>query len=218
MYRTIRLHFPELFGWMREVDDCRKKASDYELAAHLTACLAMFLFKAGSRNHYNRYREDIQFQKNYKRLFGFAMPHDDSVQNVMALLDVSQIEQMKQKMVEVLLQRKTFHGSRCRGRWFRIAVDASGAGSYDHPRDGQCLTRTSKSGKTTYFHSVLEARLVTPNGFSISIATEWIENPEGGEYDKQDCERKGFTRLATALKEVYTRLPIGRCQVTDVTH
>ena len=208
MYRTIRLHFPDLFDWMREVDDCRKKASDYELTAHLTACLAMFLFKAGSRNQYNRYREDIQFQKNYKRLFGFAMPHGDSVQNVMALLDVSQVEQLKQKMVHVLLQRKAFHSSRYRGRWFRIAVDASGVGSYDHQRDEQCLTRTSKTGKTTYFHSVLEARLVTPNGFSISIATEWIENPEGGEYDKQDCERKGFTRLAAKLKKAYPRLPI----------
>src|SRR5664279_1848370 len=75
MYRTIRLHFPELFDWMRKVDDCRKKASNYELAAHLTACLAMFLFKSGSRNQYNQHREDSQFQKNYKRLFGFAMPH-----------------------------------------------------------------------------------------------------------------------------------------------
>ena len=85
---------------MREVDDCRKKASDYELTAHLTACLAMFLFKAGSRNQYNQHREDIQFQKNYKRLFGFAMPHGDSVQNVMALLEVTQIEQLKQKRVK----------------------------------------------------------------------------------------------------------------------
>jgi hypothetical protein len=208
MYRTIHLHFPELFAWMREVDDCRKKASDYELAAHLTACLAMFLFKAGSRNQYNQHREDIQFQKNYKRLFGFAMPHGDSVQNVMAFLEVSQIEQLKQKMVQILVQRKTFHSSRYRGHWFRVAVDASGVGSYDHQRDEQCLHRTSKNGKTTYFHLVLEARLITPTGFSISIATEWIENPEGGEYDKQDCERKGFTRLAAKLKEAYPRLPI----------
>ena len=208
MYRTICLHFPDLFAWMREVEDCRKKASDYELAAHLTACLAMFLFKSGSRNQYNQNREDIQFQKNYKRLFGFAMPHGDSVQNVMALLQVSQIEHLKQKMVQILLQRKTFHNSRYRGHWFRIAVDASGVGSYDHQRDEQCLHRTSKNGKTIYFHSVLEARLITPNGFSISIATEWIENPEGGEYDKQDCERKAFTRLAATLKKVYPRLPI----------
>jgi hypothetical protein len=208
MYCTICQHFPELFDWMREVDDCRKKASTYELAAHLTACLAMFLFKSGSRNQYNQYREDIQFKANYRRLFGFAMPHGDSVQNVMDLLKVFQIEQLKHKMVQVLIQRKTFHNSRYRGHWFRIAVDASGMGCYDHQRDEQCLHRTSKNGKTTYFHSVLEARLITPNGFSISIATEWIENPEDGEYDKQDCERKGFIRLAATLKKVYPRLPI----------
>ena len=208
MYCTIGQHFPELFDWMREVDDCRKKASTYELAAHMTACLAMFLFKSGSRNQYNQYREDIQFKTNYQRLFGFKMPHGDSVQNVMDLLDIFQIEQLKQKMIQVLIQRKTFHSSRYRGHWFRVAVDASGMGSYDHQRDEQCLQRTSKNGKTTYFHSVLEARLITPNGFSISIATEWIENPENGDYNKQDCERKGFIRLAAKLKKAYPRLPM----------
>ena len=94
----------------------------------------------------------------------------------MGLLDVFQIEQLKHKMVQVLIQRKTFHNSRYRGHWFRVAVDASGMGSYDHQRDEQCLQRTSKNGKTTYFHSVLEAKLITPNGFSISIATPLRQN------------------------------------------
>ena len=40
------------------------------------------------------------------------------------------------------------------------------------------------------------------------FATEWIENPEGGEYDKQDCKRKGFARLAATLKEACPRLPM----------
>ncbi len=128
-----------------------KKAFYYELTAHLTACLAMFLFNAGSRNQYNQHREQIQFQKNYKRLFGFSMPHGDSVHNVMELLDVIQIEQLKHKMVQVLIQRKTFHSSRYRGHWFRIAVDASGMGSYDHQRDEQVLHRTSKRVKPPTF-------------------------------------------------------------------
>lgn len=208
MHRTLRQHFPALLDWMRQVDDCRKKASDYELAAHLTACLALFLFKSESRNQYNQYREDAQFAANYERLFGFAMPHGDSVHNVMALLDEDQIEHIKHKMVQVLLQRKTFHRSRYRGKWFQVAIDASGVGSYPHKRDSQCLHRTSKTGKITYFHSVLEARLVTANGFSISIASQWIENPDNTDYDKQDCERKAFTRLAAKLKKIYPRLPI----------
>ena len=57
-------------------------------------------------------------------------------------------------------------------------------------------------------HPVLEARLVTPNGFSISLMSEWIENPLDQAYDKQDCERKAFTRLATRLKQAFPRWPI----------
>ncbi len=208
MQNTIRQHFPHLLAWMREVDDCRKKASDYELAAHLTACLALFLFKTESRNQYNQYREDAQFSENYEHLLGFPMPHGDSVQRVMELLSVDQIEHLKHNMVRVLLERKTFHSSRYRGQWFQVAIDASGAGSYDHERDSQCLHSTSKKGKVTYFHTVLEARLVTASGFSVSIASEWIENPENTDYDKQDCERKAFTRLAAKLKKIYPRLPI----------
>ena len=208
MYSTITHHFPELFEWMREIDDCRKKSSELELAAHLTACLAMFLFKTGSRNEYNQRRKDFQFQKNYKKLFGFPMPHGDSVHNVIKFLNEAQIERLNQKMVQVLLKRKVFHKSRYRGHWFRIAVDGTGVVSFKEQHCEQCLCQSSKKGKKTYSHKLLDARLVTPNGFSISVATEWIENPENEEYDKQDCERKAFDRLAVKLKKAFPRLPM----------
>ena len=193
---------------MRELDDPRKKASPLKLAAHLTACLAMFIFKAGSRNEYNQKRKAPLFQRNFKRLFGFPMPHGDSVHNVIALLDETQVERLNQKMVQVLLKRKVFHKSRYRHHWYRIAVDGTGVVSFDYPHCEQCLHQTSKNDKTTYSHKVLDARLITPNGFSISVASEWIENPEHEAYDKQDCERKAFTRLAAKLKKIYPRLPI----------
>jgi len=71
----------------------------------------------------------------------------------------------------------------------------------------KCLTKTSKNGKTTWFHNVLEAKLVCSNGFSISLGTEWIENPEG-DFEKQDCEQKAFRRLAKKLKKLFPQLPI----------
>jgi hypothetical protein len=79
--------------------------------------------------------------------------------------------------------------------------------SFDEKHCDQCLHITSESGKTTYFHNVLEAKLVAPNGFSISLVTEWVENP-GKEYDKQDCELKAFKRLAAKLKGLYPKLPV----------
>jgi len=144
IYTTITHHFPELFDWMRELDDPRKKTSRLELAAHLTACLAMFIFKADSRNEYNQKRKDLQFQKNFKKLFSFPLPHGDSVHNVIALLDETQVQRLNQKMVQVLLKRKVFHKSRYRHYWFRIAVDGTGVVSFDHHHCEQCLHQTSK--------------------------------------------------------------------------
>lgn len=196
---------------MNEIEDCRNK-SHYQLAEILTGCLAIFLFKAGSRNELNNLRNDPKFQKNYEKLFKLALPHPDTVKNVMKKLDEKHLEKLKRKMIQVLLAKKALHKYRYQNRWFTIAVDGSGVASFDHQHCEQCLHQTSKNGKVTWFHTVLEAKLITPNGFAISLGTEWIENPTG-EYDKQDCERKAFVRLAKNLKRDYPRLPI--CLTAD---
>ncbi len=168
----------------------------------------MFLFKTQSRNAANQLREDLRFQKNYKRLFQCPMPHMDTVDRVMRLLDPASLELLKQRLVQTLLRRKVFHQQRYQNQWFTVAIDATGVMSFDHKHCDQCLHKTSRNGHTTWFHNVLEARLVTGNGFSISILSEWVENPSHSDYDKQDCERKAFTRLATRLKKAFPRLPI----------
>jgi hypothetical protein len=97
------------------------------------------------------------------------------------------LEQLKQRMIQTLLEKKVLHKFRLFKRWFVVAIDGTGVMSFTHQHCVQCLYKRSKKGKMTYFHNLLEAKLTTASGFSISIATEWIENPEG-EYDKQDCE------------------------------
>ncbi|WP_177428619.1 hypothetical protein, partial [Candidatus Venteria ishoeyi] len=208
MRQSMSHHFPQLFEQMREVEDMRTGASEYDIAAILTGCIAMSLFKTESRNGYNQAREDLQFKANYRILFGFDMPHGDTVHRVIEQLDESQLEQLKQTLMHTLLTNKVFHKSRYRKKWFRVAIDGSGVVSFPYQHCEQCCHKTLKTSKTTYFHTVLDARLITPNGFSISLACEWIENPKEGEYDKQDCERKAFARLALKLKKAFPRLPI----------
>jgi len=201
-------HLPEFISWMQEIDDCHKKKPTYAVAELLTACLAMFFFKTESRNGFNNLREDLRFEKNYRRLFKMELPHADTVDQVIRLLKIEQLERLKQKMVKVLIRRKVFHKQRYRGQWYSVAIDATGVTSYKEQHCDQCLHKTSKKGNTSWFHNVLEARLVTPNGFSISLLSEWIENPSDKDYDKQDCERKAFTRLAARLKQDFPRLPV----------
>ena len=70
-----------------------------------------------------------------------------------------------------------------------------------------CLTRQTRDGHVLYYHNLLEAKLVTDDGFVFSSMSEFIENPAPNP-TKQDCELKAFSRLAARLKERFPRLPI----------
>lgn len=211
VYKTIHHYFPDLFDKLREIDDYRK-GPDYDLAEIITACLVMFLFKEGSRNALNNERNEEKFKENYKKIFKMNLPHMDTVDIVMRVLDVSQIEKIKVELVKSLIVKKVFYKYKFLGKYYKVAVDATHVMNVNEGHCDHCLYRTSKNGKVTYFHTVLEAKLIAENGFCISLATEWIENPEGG-YDKQDCELKAFMRLAKNLKKSFPKLEI--CIIAD---
>jgi hypothetical protein len=204
--KTIHHFFPDLFDRLRQVEDCRQK-SDYTLVELLLAGIMLFVFQQGSRNALNNKRAEKKFKTHYERLFKLRLPHLDTVHRVLCRLPDTELEQLKHSLVKTLLEKKVLHKYRLFGRWFVVAVDATGVMSFSEPHCEHCLHRTSKSGKTTYQHQVLEAKLITASGLAISLATEWIANPDG-EYDKQDCERNAFVRLAAQLKQQYPRLPL----------
>ncbi len=172
----------------------------------------MFLFKEGSRNAMNNDRQEGKFRANYVKLFKMSLPHMDTVDTVMRRLDTAELDALKRSLIRTLLTRRTLHKFRFLGQWFVVAVDATGVVSFSERHCEHCLTKTSKTGKVTYFHNVLEAKLVCAHGFSLSLETEWVENPVG-DFQKQDCERKAFKRLAVSLKQHFPRLPI--CLATD---
>ena len=202
-----------LFDELRKIIDPRKNPH-YDISEIITACIAMFFFKEGSRNAFNNDRAEGNFKNNFTKVFKMKLPHLDTVDRVYRKLEEENgLELIKVKMVKMLLARKTLHKFRFLNKYFLIAVDGTGVHSYQKRHCEHCLTQTSsKTGKITYFHNVLEAKIVCANGFSISVATEWIENPEG-DFDKQDCELKAFKRLAIELKKSFPQLPI--CIVVD---
>jgi hypothetical protein len=211
LFKTIHHFFPDLFERLQQLEDCRQK-SDYTLAEILLAGIMLFVFQQGSRNAFNNKREEEKFRKHYGRLFKLRLPHLDTVHGVLCRLPEAELEQLKHALVKTLLAKKVLHKYRLFGRWFVVAVDGTGVMSFRERHCEHCLQQTSKTGKTTYFHPVLEAKLITANGLVISLATEWIANPVG-DYDKQDSERKAFNRLAAQLKQQFPRLPF--CLTAD---
>jgi hypothetical protein len=173
----------------------------------------MFLCRLGSRRQINNLlRGNGPSRDKFQALFGVeTCPHGDTVNVLFSRLLPDEVQEVVCYIVESLIRKKMLYPFRLLGRYFVIAIDGTGRIVFRERHCEHCLTRTIH-GKTIYYHPVLEAKLVTSNGFAFSIMTEFVENP-GENPTKQDCELKAFYRLAARLKKRFPRLPI--CLLLD---
>ena len=167
----------------------------------------MFIFHLKARRQIGLLLRNGPSARKFQALFGVeCFPHGDTLDATFSNLEADQIQMVVTGMTETLIRKKVLYNYRLLGVYFIVAIDGTGTLSFSRRHCPHCLTRTSK-GKTLYYHPVLEAKLVTSNGFAFSLMTEFIENP-GDKVTKQDCELKAFYRLAERLKIRLPRLPI----------
>lgn len=179
----------------------------YPLPSLAFAGVAMFLFHLKARRQIGLLLRNGPSVRKFQALFGVEhVPHGDTLDGTFSHLEADELQTVVTGMTETLIRKKVLYGYRLWGRYFIVAIDGTGTISYSRRHCPHCLTRT-RNGKTLYYHPVLEAKLVTSNGFAFSLMSEFIENPEE-KITKQDCELKAFYRLAERLKARLPRLPI----------
>lgn len=204
---TIKRHFPELIELLSGVTDNRKRPI-YKVEELLMAVIGMFLFKRGSRNHADNTAAKGNFARNFKLLFGCSIPDLDTSNKLLLELEPTELEEIKRRMIQMLLRTKVLDKYKLFGRYHLVGIDATGMQSFNYEPYPECPFKTSKNGKKTWTAYVLEAKILCANGFSFSVATEWVKNPTDHEYEKQDCELKAFIRLSEKIHHMYPRLPI----------
>jgi len=179
----------------------------YPLAGLAFAGVTMYLFHLKARRQVGLLLRNGPSVRKFQALFGVeSYPHGDTLDATFSNLKADQIQMVVTGMTETLIRKKVLYNYRLLGVYFIVAIDGTGTISFSRRHCSHCLTRTCK-GKTLYYHPVLEAKLVTSNGFAFSLMTEFIENHED-RATKQDCELKAFYRLAERLKTRLPRLPI----------
>jgi hypothetical protein len=167
----------------------------------------MFLFHLKARRQIGLLLRNGPSVCKFQALFGVErFPHGDTLEATFSNLETDQIQAVVTGMTETLIRKKVLYSYRLFGIYFIVAIDGTGTISFSRRHCPHCLTRT-RNGKTLYYHPVLEAKLITSNGFAFSLMTEFIENP-ADKATKQDCELKAFYRLAERLKTRFPRLPI----------
>ena len=218
LIRCLLVTVQHLFGGFerlfRSVTDPRHPVFiTYPLASVLTTGTLMFLLRLGARRQVTlMLRQNGPSSAKFQALFHVdTCPHGDTLDETYKRLEVSQVQDAVTETVKTLIRNKVLDRYRLRGRYFLVAVDGTGVLTFPERHCPHCLT-TTRHGHTTYYHPILEAKLVTHDGFVFSLMTEFIENP-GQHPTKQDCELKAFYRLADRLKQRFPRLPI--CLLLD---
>jgi hypothetical protein len=207
--QTIQHYFGRMAKLFGAVHDPRVPyLITYPLEALAFAGVLMFLCRLGARRQIAlMFRGNGASAAKFKALFNVdTCPHGDTLDATFSRVNPEQVQQVVTGMVRTLIRKKALDRYRLLDRYFVIAVDGTGRLTFPERHCPHCLTRT-QHGKTTYYHPVLEAKLVLANGFAFSIMTEFIENPDEHP-TKQDCELKAFYRLAKRLKQAFPRLPI----------
>ena len=208
--RIIKHHFKDFYEKLENAIDPRQYGH-YGIDEILFGGISLFLFKCGSRNSFDNLMNENKFRKNFLEAFGLQLPKLDTVAKVLKKMDEQELVKIKGELVKELIEKRVFDKFRFQGKLL-IAIDGSGLHTFEKRHCEHCCVKSYKKGKKLWFHHVLEAKIVAANGFSISICTEWIENP-GEFYKKQDCERKAMVRLTDNLKKSFPRTAI--CILAD---
>ena len=212
---TIAHYFGSLSRLFGPVEDPRNpKQITYPLRALLFTGVLLFLCRLGSRRQItHQLRQNQASASKFGALFGVEeVPHGDTLNHTFAQLVPGQVQAILPNMVETLIRNKVLYPFRLLDRYVMVAMDGTGMLTFPQRHCPHCLTRTLRDGRTLYYHHVLEAKVVTGNGFVFSVLTEFIENSDP-QADKQDCELKAFYRLIERLKARFPRLPI--CLLLD---
>jgi hypothetical protein len=185
----------------------------YPLEGVLSTGVLMYLFRLGARRQINyQLRGNRPSQAKFAAWFEVdEVPHGDTLNYAFQRIAPPDLQEVVCRMVETLIRKKVLYRWRVYGN-FLLAIDGTGVLTFQERHCAYCLTRKLHNGETLYYHPVLEAKLVTANGFAFSLMTEFIENRDP-HADKQDCELRAFYRLSERLKARFPHLPI--CLLLD---
>ncbi len=212
IYRSL---LPWLLARVSKIPDIRNpKKMKHRLAAIILFGLLLFIYQLPSRRAGTKIFTAQQFEENLKLYFPEleGMPHGDTVNNVLSVIDVEKIQDELMQLIRKLLRKKKFVRYMV-GKGYLVAVDGTVAYSRNHQINDYCIEKeyTCKDGKKKklYYVYVVEANLVFPNGLSIPLCSEFLDKEKGDDLrDKQDCETNAFLRLIKRIKKEFPRLKI----------
>lgn len=231
LLKIMKKYMPDLWKQIDEMKDPRHQSYiTYPQRVLIAVVLLKNLTGLRSMNEMTDVFNENAYIQNIGLMCGIRtleeIPHLVTVNNYLSRLEPENLEKIRSGIIYDLIRCRAFEKARYRRKWL-VIVDGTRLCSFKKENDEHCLHVTHRDRETgeestTWYHTVLEAKIVLGDGLIVSIASEFIENNAedaqrqkemNAEKIKQDCESKAFKRLAEKLKKAFPRLPI--CILAD---
>ncbi len=208
--------FKELPVWIEEMKDPRhqsyitySQADLFYMGLLKNMCGVKTMHAMEEQFNEKRCIETLRILSGDKALN--EMAHSDTLNYYLERLSPGCLAELRKKLIKNLIRMKSFQRGRLLGQYWRIILDGTGLFYFKEKHCGNCLVKTvvreDGTRVKTYYHKVLEAKLVLSDKIVISLDTEFIEN-EKEDVPKQDCEITAAKRLLKRLARDYPRLPV----------
>lgn len=216
--RVIKHFFPGLAGLLRNTKDPRNQSyiTYPNTILLMTRILSSIFYISSMRKTSQKFNSDTVIQ-NIWELCGEDMtadeiPYWETVNKYLQKLEPQELQDTIHELARRLLRSRAFENMRIRSKYWQIIIDGTQIYSSRKELDEKSLYRVHNKGKETeyteYYYYVLEAKLVLHPEIIVSIMTEFVENTDGKEAEKQDCERKACYRLMDRLKKEFPHLAV----------
>ncbi len=213
--KVLQNNLPILLMRFAKIPDPRNpRKLKHKLSVLLLHGILAFVLQMSSSREATREMSRPMFWENLKHFFPELeeCPHHDTLKRLLSELEISELENLHLDLIRGWIKKKKFRRyliDNC----YPIAIDGTQKTRRDELWAEECLQRTHNKEKSTeyteYYVYVLQASLAFSGGLSIPVMAEFLTYAGDGTDDsKQDCELKGFHRLAERLKSAFPALRI----------
>ena len=219
--KTTFHYIPEILKYIDEIPEPRKRKK-YSMRYLIMSEMMMFLSEGKSQRFTETAYIGTKYFKNIGKIIKEEVkkiPDAEIYTNVFSRIEKEEIEKFQYKINYQMLRNKKYEDSKILGK-YNLVIDATRFQKAHYEVSQEWLNET-KEGKTTWFLSMLELKLVS-NNKAVSMMSEMIKNEDkkgeneteeeiknkSKEQIKQDCELNASKRMIPRFRKAYPRLPV----------
>lgn len=219
--KTIFHYIPRIQKYIDEIKDPRKR-KEYTMRYLIISEMLMFMSEGKSQRFTETAYRDTKYLENIGKIINEEvkrLPDAEIYTNVFSKIEKEEIEEFQYKINYQMIRNKTYEDAKVLGK-YNIALDATRFQKAHYEVSKEWLSET-KEGKTTWYLSMLEMKLIA-NNMAVSMMNEMINNEDkkkgketvedikkkSEEQIKQDCELNASKRLIPNFRKRYPRLPV----------